>query len=149
MLFVIAIDTPHYEVMQAMTNPSDQTKMPRRKATLWWDQWKDMPDTARQLWDKLGDDNKRTLLLWYHDPNRPKTKRVEGNYHDIGGEVDDDDGFIQVIVYGVNRHSQSKRPPLPVDTGSTFAGQTTITSTSTSSLLLHRKYFLFLVISML
>jgi hypothetical protein len=89
-----------------------------------------MPDAACQLWDKLDDNDKRTILR-YHDPNRPKTQRVEGNYHDIREEVDDDDGFIQVVVYGVNRHSQSKRPPPSVDTGSTFAGQTTITSTST------------------
>jgi hypothetical protein len=89
-----------------------------------------MPDAACQLWDKLDDNDKRTILR-YHDPNRPKTQRVEGNYHDIREEVDDDDGFIQVVVYGVNRHSQSKRPPPSVDTGSTFAGQTTIASTST------------------
>jgi hypothetical protein len=127
---VCDLDTLHYEVMQAMTNPSDQTKTPRRKATLRWDQWKDMPDAACQLWDKLDDDDKRTILR-YHDPNRPKTQRVEGNYHDIWGEVDDDDGFIQVVVYGVNRHSQSKRPLPHVDNGSTSAGQTTITSTST------------------
>jgi hypothetical protein len=89
-----------------------------------------MPDAAHQLWDKLDDDDKRTILR-YHDPNCPKTQRVEGNYHDIRGEVDDDDGFIQVVVYGVNRHSQSKRLPPSVDTGSTSAGQTTIASTST------------------
>jgi hypothetical protein len=89
-----------------------------------------MPDAARQLWDKLDDDDKRTILQ-YHDPNRPKTQRVEGNYHDIQGEVDDDDGFIQVVVYGINRHLQSKRPLPSVDTGSTSAGQTTITRTST------------------
>jgi hypothetical protein len=52
---VCDIGTLHYEVMQAVTNPSDLTKVSRRKATLRWDQWKDLPDAARQLCDKLDD----------------------------------------------------------------------------------------------
>jgi hypothetical protein len=78
------IDTPLFEVMHAETtrngnleayqSETTDRKPPRpaptplqRKPTLRWDQWKELPNAARQLWDKLDDDDKR-IILRYHDP---------------------------------------------------------------------------------
>ena len=129
------IDTPHYDVMKAEAESRPATRTldsnPRRTATLRWDQWKDLPDGARKLWDTLDDDDKHVILR-YHDPNRPKNTRVQASYHDISNEVNDADGFTQLVVYGVNQH-QARLHKSSTDASTVATGNTTI-STKTPSI---------------
>ncbi|KAG7344871.1 reverse transcriptase RNA-dependent DNA polymerase [Nitzschia inconspicua] len=107
-------DTPSYQVMRSETSklkPPSTSVPPRTKATLRWDQWRDLPDAARQLWDKLDKGDKWTILR-YHDPSQPKTQRVEAKYHDLAQEIDDQHGFTQLVVYGVNQHNTSRPSPV-------------------------------------
>jgi hypothetical protein len=142
------IDTPLLEVMRAETtrngdleayqSETTDRKSPRpapnpsqRKPTLRWDQWKELPNAARQLWDKLDDDNKRVILR-YHDPGRsPNPRTHHANYHDIRAEVDDDDGFTQLVVYGVNAHHRTG--PYTPDSATVNTGKTTLTTKSSST----------------
>jgi hypothetical protein len=135
------INTPLYEVMHNESTRSGYSsahqpqttghktappthKTAQRKPTLRWDQWKELPDAARQLWDKLDDDDKH-VILHYHDPVQPTNPCTHANTMTFVLKLTtmtDSPSLLSMVSTSTNTPD-----PLP------RTGQTTLTTTSSTN----------------